>query len=57
MVFSEYQSFDKLEQLRHAVESATLKPRIGGAAARLRGRWESTSGWMRGPRGQCVLTC
>lgn len=28
MVFSEYRSFDKLEQLRHAVESGTLTPRV-----------------------------
>lgn len=28
MVFSEYRSFDKLEQLRHAVEGGTVVPRV-----------------------------
>lgn len=28
MVFEEYRSFDKLEQLRHAVESGTVTPRV-----------------------------
>ncbi|WP_146242571.1 hypothetical protein [Curtobacterium sp. MCPF17_047] len=57
MVFSEYRSFDKLEQLRHTVESATLTPRIGGAAADCAGGGSARAVGGRGPPGRCVLTC
>jgi NADPH:quinone reductase-like Zn-dependent oxidoreductase len=56
MVFEEYRSFDKLEQLRHAVEGGTLTPRVAevlpaGRAGEAHSRLEAG-----GTRGRFVLT-
>ncbi|WFR65831.1 NADP-dependent oxidoreductase [Curtobacterium flaccumfaciens] len=54
MVFSEYRSFDKLEQLRHAVESGTITPGSPRCCLR-RGRARRTSGSRRA--GRAVASC
>ncbi|KQR34233.1 NADP-dependent oxidoreductase [Curtobacterium sp. Leaf154] len=55
-VFSEYRSFDKLEQLRHAVEGGTVVPRVAEVlpASRAGEAHERLEGG--GTRGRFVLT-
>jgi NADPH:quinone reductase-like Zn-dependent oxidoreductase len=56
MVFSEYRSFDKLEQLRHAVESGTLTPRVAEVLPAARAVEAHERLEAGGTRGRFVLT-
>lgn len=56
MVFSEYRSFDKLEQLRHAVESGTLTPRVAEVLPAARAGEAHERLEAGGTRGRFVLT-
>ncbi|MFJ7286682.1 NADP-dependent oxidoreductase [Curtobacterium sp. NPDC098951] len=56
MVFSEYRSFDKLEQLRHAVESGTVTPRVAEVLPASRAAEAHERLEARGTRGRFVLT-
>ncbi|WP_260217230.1 NADP-dependent oxidoreductase [Curtobacterium sp. PhB115] len=55
-VFSEYRSFDKLEQLRHAVESGTLTPRVAEVLPASRAAEAHERLEAGGTRGRFVLT-
>ncbi|MEG8036904.1 NADP-dependent oxidoreductase [Sphingomonas sp. LR61] len=55
-VFSEYRSFDKLEQLRHAVESGTLTPRVAEVLPAERAVEAHERLEAGGTRGRFVLT-
>lgn len=56
MVFSEYRSFDKLEQLRHAVESGTMTPRVAEVLPAERAAEAHERLEAGGTRGRFVLT-
>lgn len=56
MVFGEYRSFDKLEQLRHAVESGTLTPRVAEVLPAARAAEAHSRLEAGGTRGRFVLT-
>jgi len=56
MVFEEYRSFDKLEQLRHAVESGTLTPRVAEVLPAARAGEAHARLEAGGTRGRFVLT-
>lgn len=56
MVFSEYRSFDKLEQLRHAVESGTVTPRVAEVLPASRAGEAHERLEAGGTRGRFVLT-
>ena len=56
MVFSEYRSFDRLEQLRHAVESGTLTPRVAEVLPVVRAMEAHERIKAGGTRGRFVLT-
>ncbi|WP_336697147.1 NADP-dependent oxidoreductase [Curtobacterium sp. USHLN213] len=55
-VFAEYRSFDKLEQLRHAVESGTVTPRVAEVLPASRAREAHERLEAGGTRGRFVLT-
>ncbi|MDR6171141.1 NADP-dependent oxidoreductase [Curtobacterium sp. SORGH_AS_0776] len=55
-VFAEYRSFDKLEQLRHAVESGTVTPRVAEVLPAERAREAHERLEAGGTRGRFVLT-
>ncbi len=55
-VFSEYRSFDKLEQLRHAVEGGTLVPRVAEVLPASRAAEAHERLEAGGTRGRFVLT-
>lgn len=55
-VFSEYRSFDKLEQLRHAVEGGTLVPRVAEVLPASRAGEAHERLEAGGTRGRFVLT-
>jgi len=56
MVFSEYRSFDKLEQLRHAVESGTITPRVAEVLPAARATEAHERLEAGGTRGRFVLS-
>ncbi|GAA3339132.1 NADP-dependent oxidoreductase [Curtobacterium pusillum] len=56
MVAQEYRSFDKLEQLRHAVESGTLTPRVAEVLPAARAAEAHERLEAGGTRGRFVLT-
>ncbi|TCU86075.1 NADPH:quinone reductase-like Zn-dependent oxidoreductase [Curtobacterium sp. PhB191] len=56
MVFSEYRSFDKLEQLRHAVEGGTVVPRVAEVLPASRAGEAHERLEAGGTRGRFVLT-
>jgi len=56
MVFEEYRSFDKLEQLRHAVESGTVTPRVAEVLPAARAAEAHERLEAGGTRGRFVLT-
>jgi len=56
MVFEEYRSFDKLEELRHAVESGTLTPRVAEELPAARAGEAHSRLEAGGTRGRFVLT-
>jgi NADPH:quinone reductase-like Zn-dependent oxidoreductase len=56
MVFAEYRSFDKLEQLRHAVESGTVTPRVAEVLPASRAGEAHERLEAGGTRGRFVLT-
>ncbi len=56
MVFSEYRSFDKLEHLRHAVESGTVTPRVAEVLPAERATEAHERLEAGGTRGRFVLT-
>ena len=55
-VFAEYRSFDKLEQLRHAVESGTVTPRVAEVLPASRAGEAHERLEAGGTRGRFVLT-
>ncbi|MCT9620878.1 NADP-dependent oxidoreductase [Curtobacterium sp. C2H10] len=55
-VFAEYRSFDKLEQLRHAVESGTVTPRVAEVLPASRAGEAHERVEAGGTRGRFVLT-
>jgi NADPH2:quinone reductase len=55
-VFAEYRSFDKLEQLRHAVESGTVTPRVAEVLPAERAAEAHERLEAGGTRGRFVLT-
>ncbi|WIB78765.1 NADP-dependent oxidoreductase [Curtobacterium sp. MCPF17_002] len=55
MVFEEYRSFDKLEQLRHAVESGTVTPRVAEVLPAARAAEAHERLEAGGTRGRFVL--
>ncbi|MBF4605350.1 NADP-dependent oxidoreductase [Curtobacterium sp. VKM Ac-2884] len=55
-VFSEYRSFDKLEQLRHAVEGGTVVPRVAEVLPAARAGEAHERLEAGGTRGRFVLT-
>ncbi|MBT1623521.1 NADP-dependent oxidoreductase [Curtobacterium flaccumfaciens pv. oortii] len=55
-VFSEYRSFDKLEQLRHAVEGGTVVPRVAEVLPASRAAEAHERLEAGGTRGRFVLT-
>ncbi|RPE75709.1 NADPH:quinone reductase-like Zn-dependent oxidoreductase [Curtobacterium sp. PhB137] len=55
-VFSEYRSFDKLEQLRHAVEGGTVAPRVAEVLPASRAGEAHERLEAGGTRGRFVLT-
>ncbi|MBA8989911.1 NADPH:quinone reductase-like Zn-dependent oxidoreductase [Curtobacterium pusillum] len=56
MVFEDYRSFDKLEQLRHAVDSGTLTPRVAEVLPAARAAEAHERLEAGGTRGRFVLT-
>ncbi|MFS2073954.1 zinc-binding dehydrogenase, partial [Curtobacterium sp. CT11-133] len=55
-VFAEYRSFEKLEQLRHAVESGTVTPRVAEVLPASRAGEAHERLEAGGTRGRFVLT-